>query len=198
MTFRVGRAVGQAKSLLRPRNDITAWAANNINNLALRPRPASFPENPIGKRMGSNAQFEAGGRLLKTQSWRSMAKQAKKAKPTKPRSKEARGIALDMLPAPPPSQEDCKRARDLLRKRADALILDLAKRYLTSKAAELTTVLDAMDSLAEFERMPRTPVVRTRREPRQGDRGESQDQVILRPTCGLTAALFTSPEHGPW
>ena len=44
-----------------------------------------------------------------------------------------------------PSHEDFKRARDLLRERADALILDLGNRYLASKAAELTTVLDAMD-----------------------------------------------------
>jgi hypothetical protein len=48
---------------------------------------------------------------------------------------------------------DFNRARVLLRQRADALVLDLAKRYLASVASELTTVLDAMDSLAEFERM---------------------------------------------
>jgi len=75
-----------------------------------------------------------------------MAKQTKKAKRTKP------GLARK-LPAPPPSQEDFKRARDLLRKRADALILDRAKRYQAGKAAELTAVLDAMDSLSELERM---------------------------------------------
>jgi hypothetical protein len=57
-----------------------------------------------------------------------------------------------------PSQDDFKRVRDLLRQRSAALILDLAKRYAASKAAELTTVLDAMDSLAEFERMHRSPV----------------------------------------
>jgi hypothetical protein len=56
-------------------------------------------------------------------------------------------------PARPPSEEDFNRARDLLRRRADALILDIAKRYSVSTASELTTVLDAMDSLAELESM---------------------------------------------
>jgi hypothetical protein len=86
-----------------------------------------------------------------------MAKQTKKAKRTKPRSKETPGIVLHISPASPPSQEDFKRARDLLRQRADVLILDLAKRYLAGTAEELTTVLDAMDSLAELERMQRPP-----------------------------------------
>jgi hypothetical protein len=54
-----------------------------------------------------------------------------------------------------PTQQDFQQARDLLRERADVLILDLAKRYLVKKAEELTAVLDAMDSLAEFERMQR-------------------------------------------
>jgi hypothetical protein len=71
-----------------------------------------------------------------------MAKQTKKAKPAKP----ARH-------APPPSEEDFNRARDLLRRRADALILDIAKRYSVSTALELTTVLNALDSLAELESM---------------------------------------------
>jgi hypothetical protein len=31
--------------------------------------------------------------------------------------------------------------------------MDLAKRYQASKAAELTTVLDAIDSLCEIERL---------------------------------------------
>jgi hypothetical protein len=51
-----------------------------------------------------------------------------------------------------PTQEDFQQARDLLRQRASVLILDLAKRYQVSKAEELTTVLDAIDSLAELER----------------------------------------------
>ena len=67
-----------------------------------------------------------------------MAKSTKKAKQIEPASA---------------SPEHYRHAHALLRQRANALILDLAKRYLTSKAAELTTVLDAMDSLAEFERM---------------------------------------------
>jgi cold shock protein len=87
-----------------------------------------------------------------------MAKQAKKVKRTRHTSKGTPRPVLDILPAPPPSQEDFKRARDLLRQRAAALILDLAKQYVASKAAELTTVLDAMDSLAEFERMHRPAV----------------------------------------
>ena len=78
-----------------------------------------------------------------------MAKQTKKAKRTTRRSKATPGVQ-------PPSEEDFNRARDLLRRRADALILDLAKRYSASTASELTTVLDAMDSLAEFESMERS------------------------------------------
>ena len=88
-----------------------------------------------------------------------MAKQTKKAKPTKPGS-QAPEVIIDIDPPEPASlsQEDFKRARDLLRQRSAALILDLAKRYVASKAAELTAVLDAMDSLAEFERMHRPAV----------------------------------------
>jgi hypothetical protein len=88
-----------------------------------------------------------------------MAKQAKKSKPTKPRS-QASKVTIDIDPQElaSPSQGDFKRVRDLLRQRSAALILDLSKRYVASKAAELTTVLDAMDSLAEFERMHRAPV----------------------------------------
>jgi hypothetical protein len=81
----------------------------------------------------------------------SMAKQTKKAK----RPPATPGPATRGLPAELVSPEHFKRARDLLRGRADALILDLAKSYLVSKAEELTTVLDAMDSLAEFERLRR-------------------------------------------
>ena len=76
-----------------------------------------------------------------------MAKQTKKAKRTKPR------LARNVLPAPSPSQEDFEQARELLGQRADALIMDLAKRYQAGKAAELTTVLDAIDSLCEIERL---------------------------------------------
>jgi cold shock protein len=88
-----------------------------------------------------------------------MAKQTKKSKPTKARG-PAPEVIIDIDPPElaSPSQGDFKRARDLLRQRSAALILDLAKRYVASKAAELTTVLDAMDSLAEFERMHRAPV----------------------------------------
>jgi hypothetical protein len=45
----------------------------------------------------------------------------------------------------------------LLRQRADALVLELAASYVVSRAEELTTVLDAMDSLAEVERTQRPP-----------------------------------------
>ena len=86
-----------------------------------------------------------------------MAKRTKKATSTKRRSQ-----APEDLDDPPglasPFQVDFKQARDLLRQRADALILDLAKLYVESAASELTTVLDAMDSLAEFERMRRPAV----------------------------------------
>jgi hypothetical protein len=87
-----------------------------------------------------------------------MAKQMKKAKRTEPRGRATPSVVIHIDPAQPsPSQEDFKRARDLLRQRAAALILDLAKRYVASKASELTAVLDAIDSLAEFERMQRSP-----------------------------------------
>jgi CspA family cold shock protein len=88
-----------------------------------------------------------------------MAKQTKKSKPTKAPS-QVPEVIIDIDPPElaSPSQGDFTRARDLLRQRSAALILDLAKRYVASKAAELTTVLDAMDSLGEFERMQRTPV----------------------------------------
>jgi hypothetical protein len=84
-----------------------------------------------------------------------MAKQTKKARQLA-RPKETPGLQINILPAPPPSEEDFNRARDLLRRRADALIFDLAKRYSVSMASELTTVLDAMDSLAELESMERS------------------------------------------
>jgi CspA family cold shock protein len=81
-----------------------------------------------------------------------MAKQTKKARPTKSTKPS---VTIAVTPQQPPSQEEFRRARDLLRQRADALVLELAMRYLASKAEELTTVLDAMDSLAELERMHR-------------------------------------------
>jgi hypothetical protein len=87
-----------------------------------------------------------------------MAKQTKKAKRTTRPSKATPGVTIVIHPAPPPSEEDFNQARDLLRRRADALILDLAKRYSASTASELTTVLDAMDSLAEFESMERSVI----------------------------------------
>ena len=83
-----------------------------------------------------------------------MAKQTKKAKGAKPRSKPA--VMSHIHPAAQsasPSHEDFKRARDLLCQRAGAIIMDLSKRYVASKAAELTSLLDAIDSVAEFERM---------------------------------------------
>jgi CspA family cold shock protein len=93
-----------------------------------------------------------------------MAKQTKKAKSPKPRS-QTPGVMIHIDPPElaSPSQGDFNRARDLLRQRSAALILDLAKHYVASKAAELTTVLDAMDSLAEFERMHRPAVCVTGR-----------------------------------
>ena len=99
-----------------------------------------------------------------------MAKQTKKAKPTKRRAQAPEVmIHIDPPELASPSQSDFKRARYLLRQRADVLILDLAKLYLASAAAELTTVLDAMDSLAEIERMHR-PAVGVTVAPREGPR----------------------------
>jgi hypothetical protein len=81
-----------------------------------------------------------------------MAKQTKKATRAQPMLRGERpGLSVR-----PPSEEDFNRARDLLRRRADALILDIAKRYSVSTALELTTVLNAMDSLAELESMERS------------------------------------------
>jgi CspA family cold shock protein len=80
-----------------------------------------------------------------------MAKRTKKARPTKPTAAGGKIV----IARQPPSQEEFRRARDLLRQRADGLVLDLAVHYLASKAGELTTILDAMDSLAELERMHR-------------------------------------------
>jgi hypothetical protein len=81
-----------------------------------------------------------------------MAKQTKKATRAQPvRRGESPGLSDR-----PPSEEDFNRARDLLRRRADALILDIAKRYSVSTPLELTTALNAMDSLAELESMERS------------------------------------------
>jgi CspA family cold shock protein len=88
-----------------------------------------------------------------------MAKQTKKSKPTKASSPAAEVIiGIDTPELASPSRADFKRVHDLLRRRSAALILDLAKRYVAGKAAELTTVLDAMDSVAEFERMQRPAI----------------------------------------
>ncbi len=84
-----------------------------------------------------------------------MAKQSKKAKRTKPRNQTTPAPTIQII-VPAPSHEDLKRARDLLRQRADTLVLELAKRYSASNAAELTTVLDAMDSLSELENLTRS------------------------------------------
>jgi CspA family cold shock protein len=93
---------------------------------------------------------------------------AKRTEKTKPKRAAARKPEI-VVPLAGPAPRDFERARDLLRWRADALILDLSKRYAASKAAELTTVLDAMDSLAELERMHRpgvgTPVAPPRANP---------------------------------
>ena len=100
-----------------------------------------------------------------------MAKQTKKSKSTKARSQAPEVIIeIDPPELASPSQGDFNRVRDLLRQRSDALILDLAKRYVASKASELTTVLDAMDSLAEFERMHR-PAVGATMKPAEGGAG---------------------------
>ena len=96
-----------------------------------------------------------------------MAKQTKKATRTKRQGKTSAEGVINILPARQPSQDSFKGARELLRQRAAALILDLGTRYAASKAAELTTVLDAMDSLAEFERIYR-PAIDVTAAPRKG------------------------------
>jgi len=97
-----------------------------------------------------------------------MAKQTKKVKPTKV------GSVRNISPPPSPSHNDFEHARELLGRRADALIMELAKRYVASKAAELTTVLDAIDSLSEIQRLQR-PAVGVTAAPRR-DPGEPISQ----------------------
>jgi cold shock protein len=106
-----------------------------------------------------------------------MAKRTKKARPTKPTKA---GVKIVITPRQPPSQEEFKRARDMLHERADVLVLELAMRYLASKAGELTTVLDAMDSLAELERMHRLAVGAT-----------------VAPSCGGPAVPSAEGRTGP-
>jgi hypothetical protein len=57
-----------------------------------------------------------------------------------------------------PTPKDFEWARNHLRRRAHALIIELAKRYHAGKSEELTAVLNAMDSATELERMGRTSV----------------------------------------
>jgi hypothetical protein len=52
-----------------------------------------------------------------------------------------------------PTPEDFERARNHLRQRAGALIIELAKRYHAGKSEELTAIMNAMDSASELERM---------------------------------------------
>ena len=58
----------------------------------------------------------------------------------------------------PPTSGEFERARNHLRQRANALIIELAKRYHAGRSEELTAVLNAMDSATELEGMGRTPV----------------------------------------
>jgi hypothetical protein len=114
-------------------------------SLSMLGRPGDNPESPgrlINKQLASRRPAVGIDNTLPPKTG-SMAKQTQKARQTK-----RRGAA-----GKPPSPEEFKQARYLLRQRADALILDLAKRYRVSAASELTTVLDAMDSLAELEKM---------------------------------------------
>jgi hypothetical protein len=122
-----------------------------INGLSEHPERAASQKLPLGSAGEARGICLAAGagRLIRGMEKVAMAKQMKKAKRPTP------GVTIIINAPPAPSQEDFKRARDLLRRRADALILDLAGRYLLSKATELTTVLDAIDSLAELERTQR-------------------------------------------
>jgi hypothetical protein len=56
-----------------------------------------------------------------------------------------------------PTSEDFERALNHLRQRANALIIELAKRYHAGRSEELTAILNAMDSATELKGMGRTP-----------------------------------------
>jgi hypothetical protein len=81
-----------------------------------------------------------------------MAKRTKKEK-VKQTARRATGLVVQVLEQAPPNPEDFGRARNHLRQRANALIIELAKRYQASLAEELTSVLNAMDSAVELESM---------------------------------------------
>jgi hypothetical protein len=55
-----------------------------------------------------------------------------------------------------PTPADFEGARNQLRQRADALIIELAKRYHAGKSEELTAIMNAIDCATELERMGRT------------------------------------------
>jgi hypothetical protein len=103
----------------------------------------------FGRPASQKSSWEAHGKQQQKLVDR-MAKQMKKAKATKRQLPQTPGFVIKTSPPRSPSQEDFNQARVLLRQRADALVLILAKRYLASAASELTTILDAMDSLAEL------------------------------------------------
>ena len=54
-----------------------------------------------------------------------------------------------------PMPEHFERTRNHLRQRANALIIELAKRYHAGKSEELTAVLNAIDSATELEGLGR-------------------------------------------
>jgi cold shock protein len=120
-----------------------------------------------------------------------MAKQTKKVKRTK--------LGLVRSISPSPSHDDFERARELLGRRLDALIMELAKRYVASKAAELTTVLDAIDSLFEIERLQRPAVgvtVAPRKAPEELLSQSTEGGAVLGPAMATGTVKWFNPQKG--
>lgn len=115
------------------------------------------------------------------------------------KTKKAKRTKLDVLPPPSPSREDFEQARKLLARRADALIIDLAKRYVASKAAELTTVLDAIESLSEIERLqrPAGAVIVTPRKGRDTPLSQSAEGGAGPPTATSISLTADREDAGP-
>ena len=122
-----------------------------------------------------------------------MAKQTKKATGTKRQGKVSAGAAIDILPPRQPSPGDFNAARELLHLRASALILDLAGRYLASKAAELITVLDAIESLSEIERL-RRPDLAAAGAPHRGS--GATEGAAAEPTASGISLIADSEDAG--
>jgi hypothetical protein len=93
-------------------------------------------------------------RCAKPHGGNDVAKRSKKAK-AKPAARRVPGLVIEVVEKAPPKPADFRRARNRLRERANALIIELATRYQAGQGEELTNVLNAMDSADELERMDR-------------------------------------------